>query len=151
MIYISHRGNIAGPNPERENTPEYISEALSLGFNVEIDVWFKDDEFYLGHDSPLYDIDENFLKDERLWCHSKNIESLNKMICMNNINCFWHQNDDYTITKNGYIWVYPGKKLTRQSIVVMPEMYIEKWWRYKFENVAGICSDYIKNIRDRIV
>ena len=24
MIFISHRGNIEGPNPEKENMPEYI-------------------------------------------------------------------------------------------------------------------------------
>ena len=46
MIYISHRGNIDGPDTGKENSPDYIIKALSLGFDVEIDVWFKDDKFY---------------------------------------------------------------------------------------------------------
>ena len=34
MILISHRGNLTGKNPERENHPDYIKEALDLGFDV---------------------------------------------------------------------------------------------------------------------
>jgi hypothetical protein len=55
MILISHRGNISGPNPERENHPDYILEALQAGYEVEIDVWFVDGKFKLGHDGPQYD------------------------------------------------------------------------------------------------
>ena len=36
MIYISHRGNLTGPNKKWENNPEYIRKALDDGFNVEI-------------------------------------------------------------------------------------------------------------------
>ncbi len=50
MILISHRGNIDGVNIERENTISYIQEAINLGYDVEIDVWYKDDNLYLGHD-----------------------------------------------------------------------------------------------------
>ena len=38
MIYIAHRGNIRGPNPERENSPDYIDEAIQSGYYVEVDV-----------------------------------------------------------------------------------------------------------------
>ena len=34
MHLIAHRGNISGPNPKRENTPEYIEEAIEKGFDV---------------------------------------------------------------------------------------------------------------------
>jgi hypothetical protein len=73
MILISHRGNISGPNPERENQPEYIAEALNKGFDVEIDVWFTEGKFMLGHDEPQYEfpfelIDQAFPK---LWIHCK--------------------------------------------------------------------------------
>ena len=40
MKLIAHRGNIDGPNPERENSPEYIEEALKAGYDVEVDVWY---------------------------------------------------------------------------------------------------------------
>mgnify|MGYP005995747501 FL=1 len=52
MIFISHRGNINGIIKERENTVSYINEALSTGFNVEVDIWYKNKSFYLGHDNP---------------------------------------------------------------------------------------------------
>ena len=54
MIIIAHRGNVDGPNPERENSPDYIDEALSMGYDVEIDLRSKDKQLFLGHDKPQY-------------------------------------------------------------------------------------------------
>ena len=39
MILIAHRGNISGIDDARENSPKYISEALNIGYDVEVDVW----------------------------------------------------------------------------------------------------------------
>ncbi len=39
MKYISHRGNLTGINLERENSPDYIMEAVTADFDVEVDVW----------------------------------------------------------------------------------------------------------------
>ena len=55
MKLISHRGNLNGPNKEHENHPDYIWEALQAGYEVEIDVWWVDGKFKLGHDEPQYD------------------------------------------------------------------------------------------------
>ena len=52
QILISHRGNIDGRNVEYENNPNYIEAAINLGYDVEIDVWFIDGKFMLGHDEP---------------------------------------------------------------------------------------------------
>ena len=38
MKIISHRGNIRGPVPGRENAPSYIDCAIGNGYDVEIDV-----------------------------------------------------------------------------------------------------------------
>jgi len=65
------------------------------------------------------------------------------MLKEGDIHCFWHQEDDVTLTSKGYIWTYPGKDLTENSIVVMPEKYLEKWWEYSFKKCRAICSDYI--------
>jgi len=77
-LLISHRGNLTGSEPARENSPEFIKEALNAGFDVEIDVWFLDEAFYLGHDKPQYCINNNFLFDHglSLWCHAKSISAL---------------------------------------------------------------------------
>ena len=55
MILISHRGNLNGKIPLRENEPDYIWLAIQAGYNVEIDIWFVDGKFKLGHDEPTYD------------------------------------------------------------------------------------------------
>ena len=55
-------------------------KALDEGFECEIDLWFIDNGFYLGHDSPNEIIDEDFLLkySDFLWIHCKNIEALEK-------------------------------------------------------------------------
>ena len=97
MILISHRGNLNGKS-NTENRPGYIHKALWQGFDVEIDVWYVDGEFWLGHDIPHYKIEENFLENPRLWCHAKSIDTLYKMTSNSLIHCFWHQEDDVTLT-----------------------------------------------------
>ena len=62
MILISHRGNISGPNLDKENRPEYIQQALNEGYNVEVDVWYQDQGWFLGHDKPQHLINIEYLK-----------------------------------------------------------------------------------------
>ena len=142
MIYISHRGNLEGKSEKDENNPGYILNAVDKGFDVEIDVWFKNDNFYLGHDDPIFKVDKEFLGRDQFWCHAKNHEALYEM---SKINChyFWHQEDDYTLTSKGVLWVYPGKKLTKNSICVLPELS-----NYKIFDCLGICSDFIKRYKN---
>ncbi len=142
MKLIAHRGNLQGPQPEKENHPDHISSALSAQFEVEIDVWYFDDKWFLGHDEAQYEIKKSFLNNDRFWCHAKNIEALHEML-KEKIHCFWHQEDDITLTSKGYIWTYPGKKLTEKSICVLPEKNNEQP-----KKVLGICSDYIANYRN---
>ena len=52
MKIISHRGNLKGRNPNLENTKHYIDSALNEGFDVEVDLWKIDRNYYLGHDNP---------------------------------------------------------------------------------------------------
>jgi len=136
MILISHKGNINGKNLEEENKPDYILKALSLGYDVEVDVWY-DNGFWLGHDKPAYPIVTSFLKNEKLWCHAKNLEAIVEMK-NNNIHYFWHQKDDITLTSKGYIWAYPGKQPIKESIAVLPEIHKDD-----VSNCIGICSDNI--------
>ena len=56
MIKIAHRGNLFGRIPERENSPEYIQEALAAGYDVEVDVWFEEGKLFLGHAKPQYEV-----------------------------------------------------------------------------------------------
>jgi len=142
MIFISHRGNLNGVKKESENNPDYVDVALSNGFNVEVDVWYFKDNFYLGHDNGEYKVNPNYLKNSMIWCHAKNIAAMVELKKNNSI-YFWHQKDDVTLTSNGYFWTFPGKKLCKNSICVLPEIT-----NYKNLNCAGICSDFIEKYKN---
>lgn len=154
MRFISHRGNIEGSDPERENTPEHIDEAISKGFDVEIDVRLESEcvpqgSFYLGHDIPEYEVSLDWLieRKDKLWLHTKNVDALRWFLSSKiEWNTFWHQEDDYTITSKGYIWVYPGRRPCYGSIIVMPEQTEYSWKLIK--NCFGICSDNIKKYHE---
>jgi hypothetical protein len=142
MIFISHRGNINGKIKERENTPEYIEQALYSGYHCEIDVWCINNQFLLGHDSPDTAIDISFLEKHKskLWVHCKNIQALE--LLSSNFNCFFHDKDLYTITSKGHIWGNINSQLTQNTICVMPELYTNG----DLSNIhacKGICSDNI--------
>ena len=144
MYFISHRGNTLGPDISKENSVDYINDAIKKGYDVEIDVWFEKENFYLGHDKPTYLVEDKYLLNKKLWCHSKNLDSL---INLKKIGAhyFWHENDEYTLTSKGYIWTYPGKNLSNESICVLPEWHKEIKLDYKFK---GICSDYIERYKN---
>lgn len=145
MILISHRGNINGRMESLENKPTQIDMAIKQGYDVEIDIWYKDGILWLGHDKPDYDIDLRFLTDRitKLWVHCKNIEAVvyfTKIFQEYPFNFFWHQEDDITLTSLNHIWAYPGKQPIKGSIAVMPELFNDKTTK-----CLGICSDYISN------
>lgn len=150
MILISHRGNLNGKNKEKENSPDYITEALTLGFDVEVDIWFMDNSLWLGHDSPEYKINLNWINErkEKLWIHCKNLQAIEFVNWFKgdiNLNYFWHETDTVTLTSKGYIWAYPGYQPIRDSIAVLPELNKEE-----ILECAGICSDYITEYRTKI-
>ena len=147
MILISHRGNLNGKQLDNENHPDYILRALVAGYNVEVDVWFIDSKFKLGHDKPTYDFPFKLFKKYfgKLWLHCKNVEAmvtLNEFSNQHLLNYFFHQEDDITLTSKGYIWAYPGKQPIKNSIAVMPELNKDD-----LTKAIGICSDYIEDYK----
>ena len=147
MKLISHRGNINGPIEDLENNPDYLDIALSKGFDVEIDIWCNNNILFLGHDEPKYKIDFMWLVDrlDKLWVHCKNIDALMYFKkSVQPINYFWHQQDDVTITSQGFFWTFPGKQLTKNSIAVMPE--IKNF--YDINISYGVCSDVIEKYKN---
>ena len=163
MIYISHRGNINGKNPERENSPDYILEAIDKGYEVEVDLWLLKDKWYFGHNEPTYDVGDlgEYLKYfNKIWFHCKNLEAFGTLLVSknfivsgsehnysldNNEKFFWHQNDDFTLTSTNKIWTYPGKELCDFSIAVLPETV--NYADDELKNCYGICSDFIEKYK----
>ena len=146
MKLISHRGNVNTIKENLENRPSYIQEALSLGYDVEIDVRLVEGELLLGHDFPVYKVDLDFLKNDKLWCHAKNLGAL-KLMLKERVQCFWHQEDDYTITSTGKIWTYPGKSVTENSIIVLKENF-SNFDVESVKNCYGICADDIEKVKE---
>ena len=148
MIIIAHRGNVDGINLERENSPDYIDEALELGYDVEVDLRVKDKRLYLGHDEAQYPLKLGWLyrNRERLWIHCKDRESLE--FCSStvmNLHYFFHANDRYTLTSKGIGWVLVGQIPYNNSIAVLPESisYYDKY-EGKYDRILGthgICTD----------
>ncbi len=140
MKLIAHRGNINGRDEEQENNPIYISKALESGYDAEIDVWYINKEWYLGHDKPQYKIEDySFFSKKGLWLHAKNGDAFFELLKDTELNIFWHTNEDWILTSKGYIWTYPNKTLYPNSICVLPEL----GFNGNIKECHGICSDYI--------
>ena len=147
MRFIAHRGNINKKIEELENTHEYIFAAISKGYDVEIDVWVYNNDFYLGHNFPKIKTDLQWMIElsENLWIHAKNISALTSILSHKCLNCFMHDTDVAVLTSHGYIWQYPGVQYeTSKSIIVKPELSNIKEDLF---GVAGICSDNIEVYR----
>ena len=146
MILIAHRGNTNGKREELENSPAYILQAIRAGYDVEIDVWFVDGKFKLGHDEPTHDFPLTLLEDyyKHLWIHCKDVESFSKLNEIDKIgvrfNYFFHDTDRGVLTSQGYIWSI--ESLDR-GILVMPEAT----GNTPGALTIGICSDYVSNYR----
>ena len=84
---IAHRGLLNGPDKNDENRPEIIENALIQNFDVEIDLWFIDGKWLLGHDNPQYEIQQSFFERDNFWIHCKNFDALNKL---NNSNYYFN-------------------------------------------------------------
>ena len=141
MILISHRGNVDGPSPEIENHPTRIDNAISSGFDVEIDIRVVNNKLYLGHDKPQYLINIGWLqkRKDNLWIHCKDLITLSKFnTYYNYLNYFFHESDLGVLTSHRYIW---STNNINNGILVMPESFNTKINEY----TLGVCSDYIKN------
>jgi hypothetical protein len=128
-----------------ENEPTYIDLAIKKGYDVEVDVWYKDSMLWLGHDKPDYGIEFSWFRDRmsKLWIHCKNIEAVNYFKdCHYELNYFWHQEDDIALTSLNHIWAYPGKQPIKNSIAVIPELNKDD-----VSNCLGVCSDFIEKYK----
>ena len=146
MKFISHRGNINGRLESYENEPTYIDLAIKKGYDVEVDVWYKDNTLWLGHDEPQYSVEFRWFRDRlnKLWIHCKNLEAI--VFFKENeydFNFFWHEIDVITLTSLNYIWAFPGKQPIKNSIAVMPEINGDD-----ISQCLGVCSDFVEKFNN---
>ena len=145
MKLISHRGNIKEPLPNKENSPSYIDSALSSGYDVEVDIRFIDNKFYLGHDNPDYVVSELWLekRKSKLWLHCKDLDSAIQLSKnKNNFIYFCHNSDPYVLTSNNLIWVH-NINLNICERTIIPLLNIDDINKFKNKIPYGVCTDYI--------
>lgn len=151
-MIIAHRGLLYGPDKNAENHPSTIAYALNSGFAVEVDVWYENG-FLLGHDCGRYSVNMEYLQQENLWVHCKNIEALVRL-SDSKVHCFWHENDSYTLTNRGYVWCYPGKPTpaSDNAVLVLPERSLTPEYSISdlFRDLKHplVCTDYGKILDD---
>jgi hypothetical protein len=148
MKLYAHRGNVDGRNPEKENTLAYLRKALDLGFAVEVDVRSSvSGELYLGHDEPQELVPLEFLRDDRVITHAKDVVSFTKLLRYHEVNVFFAIDDNVALSSKGNLihheeHICPGDTIPR-SIVVMGK-YDEI---FNPINIAGIISDEVEFFR----
>jgi hypothetical protein len=154
-LLIAHRGLVNGPDKNKENTLSAILSARNSGYDVEIDLWYKDNSWWLGHDEPQSKIDFDWLRlidqvdyldQHHAWIHAKSIQTLYQLRQIRwSGHVFFHENDPTVLTSSGYLWTFPGQELTPLSVCVMPE-YTDAILQIKQLNVYAFCSDWIHRI-----
>lgn len=149
LLIISHRGNISGPVPSRENSPSYIDSAILSGYEVEVDVNYINGKFYLGHDTPDIEISETWIRKrkEKLWFHCKNLSASSRLIEMQityneTYKFFCHTSDSFILTSTNHMWVH-DLSLPLNILCIIPLLREDEIKRYHNKIVYAVCTDYV--------
>ena len=142
MIKIAHRGNFAGKNLQRENTVDYIEEAIAAGYDVEVDAWLIGSTWHLGHDFPGEVVPLSFFERPCIWTHAKNLVGYVSLYNNPKAHTFWHNKDEFAITSKGIKWARTHI-LTYDGVLVLPEYndYHTSLLKSRQIDPLGVCSD----------
>jgi hypothetical protein len=145
MKIISHRGNLKGVVPNKENRPSYIDSAIGSGYEVEVDIRYINGEFWLGHDTPDYKINKHWILNRinDIWYHCKNLDAAIELKKLNrDIKYFCHLQDSYIITSTNHFWVHDlSLKLDENCII--PLLDEESVLKFNDKIVYAVCTDYV--------
>ena len=124
---------------------------MAEGFDVEIDAWYIDNTWMLGHDGPTYIVDWVFMTQPNLWIHCKNVGAFLALRINRDANYFFHDQDLIVLTSRNNVWTYFGKPETKSphSICVMPEVtydWTEIERMVRSNEWAGYCTDWPRRL-----
>ena len=136
-IYISNRGNLAGKDPNEENKPDYIRNALDKGVCVKTDLWVIKDRTVTGKEHPSIGIDLKYFNKEKLLIQARNPTALLYLL-EEGYHCFWRESDNLIMTNRNFILSYAGS-IFPKSIIMLPEQNAI----VTNNDYMGICSDFI--------
>ncbi len=117
MKFIAHRGNFQGSDHDCENTPGAICEALDRGLDVEVDVWYHANKFWLGHDVPSVSVRTNLLDNQRVWCHAKSVQTL-EVLNRLGIHCFFQSDEPAVFTSKGFLWIHSDYVCFGNNVII---------------------------------
>ena len=126
--FICHRGNLERKELLTENAPALLDKRITDGYDVELDVWYKDNQLFLGHDNPEHPITfEWLMQSSKKYIHTKNAQTLEYLLLRcgkegYNPNIFYHTGEHYSLTTRNHIIVLPGQEILAGSVNMMPEM-----------------------------
>jgi len=135
MILISNYGNVNGTN-HNQNTPDYVENAIRMGYNCRIDVMYTD-QLYINNYPITLDFILKYHK--KLWICCINIEALKYLL---EFECFHIWYKDEMLTNYGFIWGSPVS--TKKAIYVINS--IESIKNIQITCGHAICSDYISKV-----
>lgn len=99
MRIISHRGNLRGVDP-KENFPDRIKKVAET-FETEVDAWFINGLYYLGHDRPEFEVDKFFFMDSNLLVHAKTVATYLQLHRYSDVNVFLQHQDGLAVSSGG--------------------------------------------------
>jgi len=144
--HVCHRGNLNGRIQEFENNFGILIQRSIQGQRVELDVWYHENNLWLGHDKPEYKVTlEWLLSDKRRLIHAKNGKTFEHLLSEAgkralDLHIFYHTEEDYVLTNKGLVICYPGKPLLQGSLCMMPER--ASYTQDDLQKSFSICSDF---------
>lgn len=146
--FICHRGNLERKELPTENDPDLLDKRIADGYDVELDVWYKDNQLFLGHDEPEHRITfEWLMESSKKYIHTKNAQTLEYLLLRcgkegYNPNLFYHTGEHYSLTTRNHIVVLPGQEILVGSVNMMPEMSPTP---KDSSQAYAVCSDSFSN------
>lgn len=145
-LQIAHRGLLYGPDSEKENTLQQLTDNIIHNRISECDIWYTGNSYYLGHDAPTIKIEKQWLIEhkELLLIHAKtpdtfhNLHSLRKEEGVD-LHLFYHTDEDIVLTTKQDVIVFPGLQINPGWVSMMPE----RAPHITIEDASIICSDFI--------
>lgn len=146
--HICHRGNVCGPIKEMENNFGVLIQRAIQGYHAEVDVWYHENNLWLGHDKPEYKITLDWLaSSKRRLIHAKDGKTFEHLLHESgkrglDLHIFYHTEEDYVLTNKGLVICYPGKPLLEGSLCMMPERASYK--TEEMQKCFSVCSDTMR-------
>jgi hypothetical protein len=141
-LRIAHRGLIKGPDPVLENSVDLLQKRKEAGLHSEVDIWWTEGSFWIGHDFPREQVSLEFLTSPYFWIHAKHDESFRELQCISHekglgLRIFYHTDEDYVLTTLGDTIIFPGLEDCSGWVYMMPES-----GKVLPNCAAAICSDF---------